>query len=161
MTSSATSPSTRTLPASRTSTGDFAAFRQLVGLFRDHPRFRVVQGHEGHAALSFFLGAHAGQLGLANVVPSLFVDLARAATSGDLARALALQSRVDSISAIWSAAGDTEGSYLGSMKAALDMLGVCGPDVAPPFTKLDESARGWVRAILEQHSVLRPQEVTV
>ena len=46
------------------------------------------------------------------------------------------------------------------MKAALDMLGVCGPDVAPPFTKLDESARGWVRAILEQHGVLQPEGVT-
>jgi dihydrodipicolinate synthase/N-acetylneuraminate lyase len=141
------------------STGDFAAFRQLVGLFRDHPRFRVVQGHEGHAGLSFFLGAHAGQLGLANVVPSLFVDLFRAATAGDLDATLRLQARVDTIAAIWSAAGDTEGSYLGSMKAALEMLGVCGPDLAPPFMKLDESARGWVRAILEQHGVLEPAPV--
>jgi 4-hydroxy-tetrahydrodipicolinate synthase len=141
------------------STGDFASVRQLIRRFRDHPRFRVIQGHEGHAALSFFLGAHAAQLGLANVVPSLFVDLYRAATSGDLESALRFQSEVDAISAIWSAAGDTEGSYLGSMKAALDMLGVCGPDLAPPFVKLDDDARGWVRGILEQHGVLRGQEV--
>ena len=138
------------------STGDFASVRQLIRLFRDHPRFRVIQGHEGHVALSYFLGAHAGQLGLANVVPSLFVEIYGAATRGDLETALLLQSKVDAISAIWSAAGDTEGSYLGSMKAALDMLGICGPDVAPPFTKLDDDGRGWVRAILEQHGVLAP-----
>lgn len=139
------------------STGDFASVRRLIQLFRDHPRFRVIQGHEGHVALSYFLGAHAGQLGLANVVPSLFVEIYGAATRGDVETALLLQSKVDAISAIWSAAGDTESSYLGSMKAALDMLGVCGPDVAPPFTKLDDDGRGWVRAILEQHGVLTPQ----
>lgn len=141
------------------STGDFAAVRQLIRYFREHPRFRVIQGHEGHVAMSFFLGAHAGQLGLANVVPSLFVEIYGAATRGDLDLALLLQSRVDAISAIWSAAGDTEGSYLGSMKAALEMLGVCGPDLAPPFTKLDDDARGWVRGILEQHGVLEPAAI--
>ena len=136
------------------STGDFAAFRRLVGAFRDHPRFRVIQGHEGHVALSFFIGAHAGQLGLANVVPSLIIDIYGAATTGELAAALALQARVDSLSAIWSVDGDTEASYLGSMKAALDMMGICGPDLAPPFQRLDAAARERVREILERHGVL-------
>jgi dihydrodipicolinate synthase/N-acetylneuraminate lyase len=138
------------------SSGDFASFRRLLQLFRGQSRFRVIQGHEGHVALSFHLGGHAGQLGLANIVPSLFVDLFAAATEGRLEDALLLQSKVDALSAIWSAAGDTEASYLGSMKAALEMLGVCGPDLAPPFARLDNDSRGWVRAILEQHSVLAP-----
>ena len=136
------------------STGDFALFRRLVVAFRDHPRFRVIQGHEGHAALSYFIGAHAGQLGLANVVPSLFVDIYGAATTGELEAALKLQARVDALSAIWSVDGDTEASYLGSMKAALDLMGICGPDLAPPFRRLDADARERVREILERHGVL-------
>ena len=137
------------------STGDFAAFRRLVGAFRDHPRFRVIQGHEGHAALSFFLGAHAGQLGLANIVPSLFVDIYGAATAGELDAALALQARVDALTELWSVDGDTDSSYLASMKAALDLMGICGPDVAPPFRRFDAAGRDRVREILERHGVLQ------
>jgi 4-hydroxy-tetrahydrodipicolinate synthase len=136
------------------SSGDFALFRRLIQAFRDHPRFRVIQGHEGHVALSFFLGAHAGQLGLANVAPALFVDIYGAAMSGELDAALRLQQRVDALSAIWSVDGDTDSSYLASMKAALDMLGVCGPDLAAPFRRLEGPARERVRAILERHGVL-------
>lgn len=136
------------------SSGDFAAFRRLVMAFRGDGQFRVVQGHEGMAALSFFLGAHAAHLGLANVAPKLFIDMHRAATTGDLEQALALQAAVDSLMEMWSVDGPTDSSYLGSMKAALDMFGICGPDLAPPFRRLDDSARARVREILVGHGLL-------
>jgi dihydrodipicolinate synthase/N-acetylneuraminate lyase len=138
------------------SSGDFAAFRQLVMAFRGDSRFRVVQGHEGMAAVSFYIGAHAAHLGLANVAPGLFIEMYRAATTGDLDSALAIQATVDSLSGLWSVAGPTDSSYLGSMKAALDMLGVCGPDLALPFTRLDDDARARVREILAEHGLLIP-----
>jgi len=136
------------------SSGDFAAFRRLVMAFRGDGRFRVVQGHEGMAALSFFLGAHAGHLGLANVAPRLFLDMYAAATTGDLETALQLQAQADSLTTMWEVAGPTDSSYLGSMKTALEMMGVCGPHLAPPLTPLTPAEAARVREILLEHGLL-------
>lgn len=136
------------------SSGDFAAFRRLVMAFRGDGRFRVVQGHEGMAALSFFLGAHAGHLGLANVAPRLFLDMYAAATAGDLETALQLQATADDLMAMWEVAGPTDASYLASMKTALAMMGVCGVDLAPPLTGLTASETNRVHEILERHGLL-------
>ena len=136
------------------SSGDFAAFRRLVMAFRGDGRFRVVQGHEGMAALSFFLGAHAGHLGLANVAPRLFIDMYAAATTGDLETALQLQAKADDLMSIWEVAGPTDSSYLASMKTALSMMGVCGTHLAPPLTGLTAAEIAAVRDILERHGLL-------
>jgi len=114
----------------------------------------VVQGHEGMAALSFFLGAHAGHLGLANVAPRLFLDMYAAATTGDLETALQLQAQADSLTTMWEVAGPTDSSYLGSMKTALEMMGVCGPHLAPPLTPLTPAEAARVREILLEHGLL-------
>ena len=136
------------------SSGDFTYFRRLLARLSARPRFRVVQGHEGLAAVSFLLGAHAGHLGLANVVPSLFVELYEAASAGDTRRALELQDEVDALSLMWSVGGPTDSSYLNSMKAALALLGVCGSGVSVPYQPLSADEVGHVRRILVAHGLL-------
>ena len=136
------------------SSGDFAFFQQVLYEYRDHPRFRVVQGHEGYAGVSFLLGAHAGHLGLANVVPELFVEQYQAAKAGQTDNVLRLQHKIDGLARIWDVGGATEASYFNSMKAALHLFGVCGMGISPPYEPFGETEIAQVREILEKHGLL-------
>ena len=136
------------------SSGDFAFFQQVLYEYRDHPRFRVVQGHEGYAGVSFLLGAHAGHLGLANVVPELFVSQYEAARAGQTDDVLRLQHKINGLVRMWDVGGATEASYFNSMKAALSLFGVCGMGISPPYEPFGETEIAQVREILEKHGLL-------
>jgi 4-hydroxy-tetrahydrodipicolinate synthase len=136
------------------SSGDFAYFRQAIYAYRDHPRFRVVQGHEGYAGVSFLLGAHAGHLGLANVAPRLFVELYEAAQDGKVEEVLRLQNEVDSLASMWEIGGGTEASYFNSMKTALWLFGVCGLGVSRPYAPFGDAEVAQVRNIMQAHGLL-------
>ena len=136
------------------SSGDFAYFRQMIYIYRDHPRFRVVQGHEGYAGVSFLLGAHAGHLGLANVAPRLFVKLYDAARAGDVEEVLRLQHQVDSLATMWEIGGATESSYFNSMKTALHLFDVCGTGISRPYAPFGDTEVAEVQNILLQHGLL-------
>ena len=136
------------------SSGDFAFFRKVIYAYRDHPRFRVVQGHEGYVGVSYLLGAHAGHLGLANVAPQLFVQLFESARAGQMEQVLSLQNEVDALAKMWEIGGATEASYFNSMKAALQLFGVCGSGVSRPFAPFGSVEVAQVRSLLKEHGLL-------
>lgn len=140
------------------SSGDFAFFQRVLYTYRDHPRFRVVQGHESYAGVSFLLGAHAGHLGLANVAPKLFVQLYNAAKARQIDEVLRLQQKVDALAHMWSIGGATNASYFNSMKTALQLLGICGTGVSRPYAPFNEAEVAQVRAILREHGLLPAKE---
>lgn len=136
------------------SSGDFAFFQQVLYAYRDHPRFRVVQGHEGYAGISFLLGAHAGHLGLANVAPELFVHMYEAAKAGQTEQVMRLQHQVDSLAKMWTIGGGSDSCYFNSMKAALKLFGVCGTGISRPYVPFGEAEMAQVRAMLQAHGLL-------
>ncbi len=127
--------------------GDMVRFQETLKLQCDG--FSVYQGAEGLAALSITRGARGAVLGLANVAPGLCCDLVAAARDGDLARAWALQ---EQLMTLWRL--HTHSQWLPCLKAAVSLLGICGPTASAPFRPLNEEQLAGVRRDLEAAGVL-------
>lgn len=127
--------------------GDMVRFQEMLKLQRDG--FGVYQGVEELAALSLVRGAKGAVLGLANVAPRLCCELAVAAREGDLARAWALQER---LMTLWKL--HTHSQWLPCLKAAVSLLGICGPTTSAPFRPLNEEQLAGVRCDLEAIGIL-------
>lgn len=136
------------------SSGDWPYFQRLLARFGSHPRFRVVQGSEALAAVSFVFGAAAAHLGLANVAPALFVRLHEAARIGDREAAFSLQAEVDELMSLWEIGGGTDSSYLNSMKTALSLMGVIGRGISLPYRPFGPDEVDEVRGLLERLDLL-------
>ncbi|MFJ2725940.1 dihydrodipicolinate synthase family protein [Streptomyces collinus] len=110
------------------SSGDLAAFREIVTGARAHPGFSVLTGSELLVDSALALGADGAVPGLANVDPHGYVRLYRMCRSGDWEGARAEQERLCALFGIVGV-GDparmgTSSSALGAFKAALHLRGV-------------------------------------
>ncbi|MFF4838771.1 dihydrodipicolinate synthase family protein [Streptomyces collinus] len=130
------------------SSGDLAAFREIVTGARAHPGFSVLTGSELLVDSALALGADGAVPGLANVDPHGYVRLYRMCRSGDWEGARAEQERLCALFGIVGV-GDParmggSSSALGAFKAALHLRGViaCAATAEPqvPLTG-DEVAR--------------------
>jgi dihydrodipicolinate synthase/N-acetylneuraminate lyase len=93
--------------------------------------FRVLTGADTLLVVGLTLGA-AGIIGAsANLVPELTTGVYRAFTAGDLATAKSVQQRLSRITGACRVGYPPAG-----WKAALQIAGVCGPDLVPPGTRL-------------------------
>ncbi|MGW5280025.1 dihydrodipicolinate synthase family protein [Streptomyces collinus] len=130
------------------SSGDLAAFREIVTGARTHPGFSVLTGSELLVDSALALGADGAVPGLANVDPHGYVRLYRLCRSGDWEAARAEQERLCALFGLVGV-GDpermgTSSSALGAFKAALHLRGVIAcPATAEPQVPLsgDEVAR--------------------
>lgn len=129
------------------SQGDMIRFQETLRLQREG--FSVYQGAEGLAALSIVRGARGAVPGLANVAPRLCCDLVVAAREGDFVRAWALQER---LMTLWKL--HSRSQWLPCLKAAVSLLGICGPTATAPFRPLNEGQVAAVRRDLEAAGVL-------
>ncbi|MEV5796810.1 dihydrodipicolinate synthase family protein [Streptomyces collinus] len=110
------------------SSGDLAAFREIVTGARAHPGFSVLTGSELLVDSALSLGADGAVPGLANVDPHGYVRLYRMCRSGDWEGARAEQERLCALFGIVGV-GDParmggSSSALGAFKAALHLRGV-------------------------------------
>ena len=131
------------------SMGDMTRFQGLLAIRKSHPDFGVFQGAEGVVALSLARGANGGVLGLANVAPSLCVQIYAAARAGDQPHLWALQ---EQLMILWKL--HTHGQWLPCLKAAVSHLGICGATASSPFARLGAQARSGVRADMVAAGVL-------
>ncbi|MFF9601144.1 dihydrodipicolinate synthase family protein [Streptomyces sp. NPDC014684] len=130
------------------SSGDLAAFREVVTGARAHAGFGVLTGSELIADAALALGADGVVPGLANVDPHGYVRLYRLCRAGDWEGARAEQERLCALFGI-VAAGDparmgASSSALGAFKAALHLRGLIDcPATAEPQVQLsgDEVTR--------------------
>ena len=139
--------------AIKDSTGDFGFHEQLVNTLAG-VNVRIFQGDERLAAASILIGTDGGTLGLASIAPRLFVDIYEAAKAGDYNRAFQLQYEANSLLEIFEVVGATDGSFFAAGKAALQLLGICGPWVSRPFRPLTEEQVLQVEQVLRQHNLL-------
>ncbi|MFI6033195.1 dihydrodipicolinate synthase family protein [Streptomyces sp. NPDC051315] len=123
------------------SSGDLAAFREVVAGARAHPGFSVLTGSELITDAALALGAHGAVPGLANVDPHGYVRLDRLCRSGAGELARAEQERLCALFGIVRA-GDparmgASSAAIGAFKAALHLQGVIAcPATAEPQVPL-------------------------
>lgn len=125
----------------------FHTLRQLAG---NRPDWTLLVGPEELLAESVLLGGHGGVCGGANLFPRLYVELFHAARSGDLPRARALHEEVIRIAAALYTIGRPGASVTAGLKCALALQGICGDEMAEPFSRLDEAQQSLVRQHLER-----------
>jgi 4-hydroxy-tetrahydrodipicolinate synthase len=123
------------------SSGDLAAFREVVTGARAHPGFSVLTGSELFVDAALALGAHGAVPGLANVDPHGYVRLDRLCRSGEPELARAEQERLCALFGIVRAGDPARmgagSAAIGAFKAALHLQGVITcPATAEPQVPL-------------------------
>lgn len=126
------------------SSGDLAAFREVVMGTRGRPAFSVLTGSELTVDSALALGADGVVPGLGNVDPDGYVRLHRLCRAGEWERARAEQERLCGLFRM-TGAGDParmggSSAALGAFKAALYLRGVIDcPATAEPQVPLSEA----------------------
>ncbi|MFH9661184.1 dihydrodipicolinate synthase family protein [Streptomyces sp. NPDC017248] len=141
------------------SSGDLAAFREIVTGARARPGFSVLTGGELITDAALALGADGAVPGLANVDPHGYVRLYRQCRAGDWAGARAEQERLCALFGM-TGAGDParmggSSAALGAFKAALHLRGVIDcPVTAEPQVPLSGEEVERVGRFLEAAGLL-------
>jgi dihydrodipicolinate synthase/N-acetylneuraminate lyase len=107
------------------SSGDLPYLEGLLRLAQNRPDLGVWVGSEQLLLEGLRRGAAGGVCGGANLAPSLFVSLFRAAESGDWPQAARIQQQVDRMNEALVATSDPPPGYIQSLKAALERSGIC------------------------------------
>lgn len=131
------------------SSANLAYFNQIRYLLKDRPDFTFMVGPEELMAEFVLTGGHGGVNGGANMFPKLYVDLYRAAASGDIRAVLPLQEKVIRISNSIYKVGKHGSSYLKGLKCALSVMGICSDFMAEPFHRFNEPERKKIEGALE------------
>lgn len=112
-------------------------------------RMTVLSGDDSLTVPMMSVGAH-GVIGvIPNIAPAKTVAMVRAAREGDFRRARALHYELLPI----MQALFTETNPI-PIKAAMAMLGKCGPEIRMPLTPITEPNRKRLEAVLRQHGLL-------
>jgi 4-hydroxy-tetrahydrodipicolinate synthase len=142
------------------SSGDLAGFRELLIATQHLPHFHALTGSERFLDAAMLVGGHGGVLGLASIIPELYVEIYEAARTGEWAQANQLQQRA--IAALHmihvgpSSASLTAGA-IGSFKVALRDMGVIRhATVSNPLLPLDDDAIARVREIMARVGIQSP-----
>ncbi|HEX9441657.1 MAG TPA: dihydrodipicolinate synthase family protein [Roseiflexaceae bacterium] len=142
------------------SSGDLAGFRDMLIATQHLPDFHALTGSEHFVDAAMLVGGHGGVLGLASVIPDVYVDICSSVRSGDWARANQLQQRA--IAALQMIYGNSSGGSLtagaiGSFKLALCEMGVIQhPTVSNPLLALTDEDRARVRTIMARVGINSP-----
>lgn len=140
------------------SSGDMVYFRRLQLLLKKQPDFSLLIGQEELLAEAVLAGAHGGVCGGANLVPHLYVDLYKAASSRDLSIVETLHKKVMQISKAIYGVGKYESSYLKGLKCALSCLGICNDFLAEPFHRFRRSERSVIRRHIKELGLMEKRK---
>jgi 4-hydroxy-tetrahydrodipicolinate synthase len=129
-------------------------FNELLQARADRPDFLVLTGPEELLAEGVLIGGDGGVCGGANLVPRLFVDLYEAAVSGDLKQVMTLQNRVMRLSTLLYRVGPAPTGFMTGIKTALELVGLCEANFAPPLGPLPHEQRRMIAQHLADLGVL-------
>ncbi len=132
------------------SSADLIHFHHVLRMTGQRPDWTVLMGPEELLAESVLLGGDGGVCGGANLFPRLYVDLFRAADSGDLNAVRQLHQCVLDVAGSIYAVDQRAGSVIRGLKCALACQGICSDTMAEPFTSYDETGRAAIRRCLNE-----------
>lgn len=142
------------------SSGDLGGFRELIMVTQHLPNFRALTGSEHWLDAALQVGGHGGVLGLASVIPGLYVSIYRAVQAGEWARAAELQQRAIRVLHLFyvgQSGGSFTASAVGSFKVALREMGIIrSSQLSLPFQPLNDTEEEAVRTILRTEDVRAP-----
>lgn len=113
------------------SSGDLEYFFKAARLMKDRPDLTLLIGPEHLLVPSMKLGGHGGICGGAHLLPRLFVKIYNAVKSDDLQTTEKLEQRLMDLGNLYN--GFAEASFLGNLKCALSILGICQGEFAEPL----------------------------
>lgn len=136
------------------SSGDLTYFRKMQYLAaKKRPDWSLLVGPEEILAETVLLGGHGGVNGGANLNPKLYVDLYKAAATGDLAQCRTLSRQVLELSQAIYSVGHHGSAIIKGLKCALSILGVCDDFMASPFHRFRETERAQITQQLEMLNI--------
>ena len=140
------------------SSSDMVYFHSLIQIMKDKEGYSLLVGPEELTAEAVLLGADGGVNGGANMFPSLYVNMYKAAKSRDLDTVLALQQQIMYISNSIYKIGKYGSSYLKGVKCTCSLLCICSVYMALPFQRFNAPERKRVGQILENlgYTVINP-----
>lgn len=141
------------LVAIKESSGDFRRFIEVAEIIDGRAPARLLQGIEQLAGPSLLLGAARGAvMALASAVPNLFVELYETALKGDVGRIRQLQKKVLRLCRLYEVKGaPTDGAFFAGLKAALEVLGICGRYTITPFAPMPIEKMREVETLLAEY----------
>ena len=136
------------IAALKDSYGDLARFHR-TRLLCEGQGLALFQGSEVIAGSSLLVGADGLVSGLGNLVPHWVVELYQASQAGDWAAVNRAQER---LLALWML--HHHGHWLGCLKMAASLLGLCGPAVSSPISSPSAEGTERIRQILATQGLL-------
>lgn len=138
------------LVAIKDSAGDFRRFLEVTNSISNDSNCVLLQGLDQLVGPSLLLTEAPGAItALASIMPTLFVQLFHAAESNDLSGFKSNQKRVLALCRLYEVMGaPTDGAFFAGVKAALEVLGICGRQVAYPFEAMPADKMPEVEAVL-------------
>jgi 4-hydroxy-tetrahydrodipicolinate synthase len=113
---------------------DLAAIRAVA------PGKALLTCHDEYLLASMVQGVDGALVGFASLVPGLIADLLAAVKAGDLARAQAIQARIDPLKEAVYGAGEPTGEAHACMKAAMEAAGILSSGRVRPPTEAPSAA---------------------
>ena len=136
--------------ALKDSSSDFIRFESLASAVVPATGWKLLQGDERLVGASLLWGADGMVAALANVVPGLYVKLHAAASAGDVSTTVELQKRSLALGELFVLKGaPTDGAFFAGLKAALQVLGLCGSAVSKPFGAMPSEKMPAVEKLLD------------
>lgn len=118
---------------------DAERMAQCIEIARGRADFAYFCGWAAQSAHALELGADGIVPSTGNFVPQLFRDLYEAAAKGDTAEANRLQQLTDAMAVVYQQ-GRPLGQQLAALKRIMERRDLCGREMLPPLTMLDEAA---------------------
>lgn len=136
--------------------GKIGYIKQVLSLVgKSHPEFSVLVGPESLLAEALLCGAHGGVPGGANIFPELPVRLYRAYIEGNHEEMRKLQAKMIEIGApIWNI-GEEEPAFLGRLKGALEVLGICSGLPTWPYRQATPEEKCKISEHLKKYGISR------
>lgn len=130
------------------SSGDMDYFASVRSALPPETGFLLFCGPEEQFVESLVLGGDGGVCGGANLYPKLYTEMFHLARAQRYAEAQEIQRRVLKLSGVVYSQTKESTSYLRGVKAAMSVLGLCGPFLAEPLSVLPDENVERIRAFL-------------
>ncbi len=131
------------------SSGNQSYFQSLLYHFSG-TEFAVYMGPEEQTAAAVLSGADGGVNGGANLFPELFVQMYKAASTGNVEECQALQHKIMFLSdSLYGLDPGSDASFVKAIKCALHLKGICSGYLPLPYKAFEGEQCEKVRQVLE------------
>jgi dihydrodipicolinate synthase/N-acetylneuraminate lyase len=132
---------------------DETRLANLLARLGGHDNFSIFVGLGDFMAEAFRRGAVGATPGIANLLPEACERLYEGALANDAEKIAAAQKQVTESGAMYQR-GRNFGQMLAALKTAMNLRGLCGPDMLPPLQRLNDVEREKLRQEMVKLEIL-------